>query len=134
MAPSDIARLVALQDIRDLTARYAQCVIRADIHGLVACFSAEGIYDTEASLVQGASALLANFERVLVPCHTVPFTSNHLIELHSATVASATLQMMTPWRGAAAGFVAYYEDRLVIESGSWKFAHRRFRTYKQPTG
>ena len=127
-----VRELAAREAIRDLSARYCDCIWRNDLDGLVSLFTEDGTFGVEGLEVEAISrgrAQLRNvYEKAIAEMNPRLFIHSHVVDLLGgnratgrcyAEVYSATLD--TQLVG-----LAYYEDEYAKVGDKWKFASRRY--------
>ncbi len=122
---TDVERLVAYEEIRQLASRYALALDSRDLDGLVALF----VEDVQVGRAHsGRSALRDRFDRQLREVGiTILFVGNHVIDLEGAGHASgvvycrAEIQDGERWIHQA----IQYRDRYESRNGHWLFVRRQ---------
>jgi hypothetical protein len=127
----DAERLMAIEDIKRLKARYFRCMDTKDWNGFREVFAADAEMDMraeagEAGLVRGAQAI-ADFVRGAVdPVETVHHGHMPEIDVTSPTTATGIWAMedVLRWPGGAP-FAAmhgwgHYHETYVRRDGSWQ--------------
>ena len=129
----DLVREIAAREaIRDLSARYCDCIWRKDVDGLVSLFTDEGTFRVEGLEVEASSRghaqLRKVYEKALAEIDPRLFIHSQIVDLlggHRATgrcyveVFSAKFDMQRIGLG-------YYEDQYTKIGDKWKFASRRY--------
>lgn len=123
--------VLAREAIRDLPARYCDCVWRDDIDGIAALFTENGsfiaVIGGREMQVDGRAALREMFTTALA-MRPRPYIHNHVVDLQGdgrargrcyLDLRSARNDM--EWLGAG-----YYHDEYVETPDGWKFQSRRF--------
>ncbi len=114
--------------IRELLATYCFCVDRGDPKGLLATFTADGVWDGgplgrhEGEAMRqflGAAASSGDGKRRHVVANEIISVSGE-----TATARSYLLVVQVADSGAAIAFAGFYEDRLVKVGGRWLFKER----------
>lgn len=128
-ADKTLQRLVDRAAIQDLLARYAHCVDRRDIEGVVACFTPDAAY--RGSLGEGTiqDALTALRDRMERYESTMHLLGNQLIEIDGDRARSETYAIAHHCinnngdrRNLAVG--VRYEDELIRRDGRWLICSR----------
>lgn len=127
-----VHEVVAREAIRNLSARYCDCIWRNDIESLVSLFTEDGAFIVEGLEVEaishGRAKLREVYAKAIAELHPRLFIHSTVIELvgeNRATgrcyseVYSAKLKMQRVGLG-------YYEDEYVKVRDEWKFASRRY--------
>jgi len=135
----DLARLLALQSIRDLTLRYALAVDGKDLDGLAVLFAPDvdnGRYGT------GPDGVKRFFDQSLRTFHcSAHFVANHVVDFdddehaHGVVYCHAHHHVLEPehWFDEALAYFDTYER--VSPDGEWRFRRRRVRSwYRQHIG
>jgi uncharacterized protein (TIGR02246 family) len=116
--------------IQELCARYCHTIDSQDSEGWARCFTPDGAFEFDGSIVRGHSALreYAHVHARVMRCRHM--TVNHLYEVkgdeakgHSTTVV--TLATEGGYKILGQG---RYDDRLVKSDGEWRFVHRCVNT------
>jgi hypothetical protein len=124
---AELARLRALHEIQQLPIRYANCMDRKDVEGLLPLFSdrismgpAGKGRDGVRSFYRGA---WSRFRR------SVHRISNHRIDLTGAETATGHVYCLAEQQHLAEDrwdrLMLSYDDRYVLEDGLWRFAARK---------
>jgi ketosteroid isomerase-like protein len=112
--------------IRELTARYADCVWRRDPDAAVALFTADGVMDVGNGTVLSGHAQLTEGYRSMLTVDLQPFVHGHVIELADDR---ATGRCYLDLRGNVDGQnmtgAGHYEDTYVKTRFGWKFQSRK---------
>ena len=124
--------VAAREAIRNLSARYCDCIWRNDIEGLVSLFTEDGTFVVNGLEVEatsrGRAQLRRVYEKAIAELSPRLFIHNSVIDLvgeNRATgrcyseVYSANLKMQRVGLG-------YYEDAYVKVRDEWKFASRHY--------
>ena len=123
------ATVQALSDkdaIRDLTARYADCVWRHDPDGAVELFTDDGVMDVgNGTVLEGRDALRDGY-RAMLTVDLQPFVHGHVIELDGDRASGRCyLDLRGTMGGKSMTGVGFYEDRYVRTARGWKFQARK---------
>ncbi len=113
--------------IRELAARYADCIWRRDADGAADLFTEDGVMDTgERQPIEGREALRKVYRLILADSDLQPFVHNHVIDLDGDT---ATGRCYLDLRGVLDGKSmvgsGYYHDGYARVDGDWKFSSRK---------
>lgn len=126
---AQVARLVAMEEIRQLAYRYALAVDSRDLDSLVALF----IEDVQVGRDQrGRPALRAYFDRILRGFTTsIHFVGNHLIELDDTETAHGIVTCRAEHESDAHWVIELlqYHDQYARRDGRWLFVRRRVRPW-----
>jgi uncharacterized protein (TIGR02246 family) len=125
-----VRELADREAIRDLTARYCECLSRKDIDGLLGLFADDATFVVKGIEVEATSHGRAEIEKMheKALAGTTPrlFVHTQLINLLGADRATSrcsvevrNLRVTMEWLG-----VGYFEDECVKVSEQWKFAVR----------
>lgn len=126
-----VAEMLDREAIRDLPARYCDCVWRGDIDGLVQLFTADGAFVIKTlegeTRVQGRDAL-KEFYRAALRHHQRPLIHNLVVELKPKGRASGRVYL--DLRSAKHNFelmgAGHYADEYRKLRGAWYFETRVF--------
>jgi hypothetical protein len=127
-----VRAMVARETIRDLSARYCDCIWRNDLDGLVSLFTEDGTFIVEGREVEatarGPAHLRKVYEKAIAEMKPRLFIHSQVIDLLSenratgrcySEVFSLKLKMQRVGLG-------YYEDVYAKVDAGWKFASRRY--------
>jgi uncharacterized protein (TIGR02246 family) len=116
--------------IQELCARYCHTIDSQDSEGWAQCFTADGAFEFDGSVVRGHDALreYADVHARVMRCRHM--TLNHLYEVEgqAATGHSTTVVTLATPGGYKILGQGRYDDRLVKQDGKWRFVHRRVNT------
>lgn len=131
-----IARLEALEEIRNLKARYWYACDRKDVEAVRACF-ADGVvsidYDGPAGVLEHRDQLRALFEATsckpeMVEIHHGGAPILELVdETHARGVWGLVYQLTNTDTRMVSHAGGYYEDEYERIDGEWKIRRARFR-------
>lgn len=127
-----LAELCDREAIRELPARYCDCVWRGDIDGIVQLFSEDASFvfqGRERSVtITGRAELRNMYQGALGDTQPRPYIHNHVVDLAGAGRASGRCYVELRSFARAMEWIgtAYYEDEYVKVADEWKFASRRF--------
>jgi uncharacterized protein (TIGR02246 family) len=127
-----VREVVAREAIRNLSARYCDCIWRGDLDGLVSLFTEDGTFVVEGleveAIARGPAQLKKMYEKALAEMNPRLFIHSTVVDLlgeNRATgrcyseVYSAKLKMQRVGLG-------YYEDEYAKVGDEWRFASRRY--------
>jgi len=127
-----VRRVAAREAIRDLSARYCDCIWRNDLDGLVSLFTEDGTFVVEGleieAISRGRAQLRKVYEKAIAEMNPRLFIHSHVVDLLGgnratgrcyAEVYSAKFGMQRVGSG-------YYEDEYAKVGDKWKFASRRY--------
>jgi len=129
-------RLAADRDaIRDLLARYTYNGDRGRLDAMTACFADDGVLEYTGKAPQGPAAIKAALSagtrdpRLTFVRHHI---TNPLIAVDGDTASARSY--FTVHSNFGPDHSGTYDDRLVLTSHGWRFAHRRVRIDWQAEG
>ncbi len=131
--------LLDREAIRDLPARYCDCVWRGDIDGLVELFTEEGLFVIKSlegeTRVEGRPAL-KEFYRLGLRHQQRPLIHNVVVELHDAEHASgrSCLDMRSVKHNFEMMGAGHYADEYRKLDGRWYFSARVFTVLRLDEG
>lgn len=134
-----LEELSALENIRQLVARYCHYVRMRHHAAIVDLYAADGVFDMPSNMAEGGirvgrEAIIATFDEFNEKLDPWPFTHNHVIELLGEEEARGFVY--TEFRQGSQALrtthVGVYEDRYVMREGEWKFLHRKLQTTPVP--
>ena len=141
-----LAKLIIIEDIRQLKARYFRCMDLRDWDGMAEVFSREFVFDCteglqvrplggeltgpEGAVIRGREAIMEVVKLTLADRTSVHHGHGHEITVESTTEAHGVIAMQdfiyaadrrTPIMMGA----GHYEERYVVEDGAWRIAFAR---------
>ena len=129
---NDIERLVAIEAIKQLKARYFRCLDTKDWEGYAAVYAEDAVLDTTSTqggaVVHGSAAIAAHVRRHVDHVVTVHHGHTPEIEILSDTTARGIWAMEDVLRWPAGGpfqaMVGYghYHEEYVRVNGRWLIA------------
>jgi hypothetical protein len=129
----DLAREIADREaIRDLSARYCDCIWRKDLDGLVNLFTADGSFIVEGleveSVSRGHARLRKVYEKALAEVDPRLFIHSQIVDLLGADRATGRcyVEVFSAKYGMERVGLGYYEDQYAKVGDKWKFASRRY--------
>ena len=127
---NDIERLLAIEDIKQLKARYFRCMDTKDWDGFAAVFSDDAVMDMSqetGEVIEGGGTAIADYVRRNVhPVETVHHGHMPEIDVTSPDAASGVWAMMDVLRFPAGGPMAemvgygHYHETYAHIGGEWK--------------
>lgn len=131
-AEETLAGLVDREEIRDLPARYCDCVWRGDVSGIVELFTVDGSFVVKApegeDIHRGREALLKIYTEGLRDLQPRPYIHNHVVELgyDGRATGRCYVDLRSEKRNMEWIGAGYYDDEYVKVGEHWKFASRYF--------
>jgi SnoaL-like domain len=129
----DLVREIADREaIRDLSARYCDCIWRKDIDGLVSLFTEDGIFRVEGLEVEassrGPARLRKVYEKALDELDPRLFIHSQIVDLLGASRATGRcyVELFSARYGMERVGLGYYEDEYAKVGDQWKFTSRRY--------
>lgn len=129
----DLAREIADREaIRDLSARYCDCIWRKDLDGLVNLFTVDGSFIVEGleveSVSRGHARLRKVYEKALAEIDPRLFIHSQIVDLLGADRATGRcyVEVFSAKYGMERVGLGYYEDQYAKVGDKWKFASRRY--------
>jgi len=115
--------------IRELYATYSDASACADADTFLACFTADGQWNTHVFQRQGKSELQAQWEQLWIGFDKVGFLSEiGSIEVDGdhATCRCVAREIILLKTGGLYKLIGQYRDQLVRENGTWLFSRRDY--------
>jgi SnoaL-like domain len=116
--------------IQERCARYCHTIDNQDSQGWAECFTPDGAFEFDGSVVRGHAALreYAEVHAKVMRCRHM--TVNHLYDVKGdeATGRATTVVTLATEGGYKILGDAGYEDRLVKHNGRWLIDHRKCQT------
>jgi len=112
--------------IQELCARYCHTIDAQDADGWAKCFTADGAFEFDGSVIRGYAALreYAEVHARVMRCRHM--TLNHLYDVHGTEATGRSTTVVT--LATAGGYKIFgqggYDDRLIKHDGEWRFVHR----------
>lgn len=129
----DLVREIAAREaIRDLSARYCDCIWRKDVDGLVSLFADDGTFRVEGLEVEASShghaQLRKVYEKALDELDPRLFIHSQIVDLLSANRATGRcyVEVFSAKYGMERVGLGYYEDQYSKIGDKWKFTSRRY--------
>ena len=129
----DLVREIAAREaIRDLSARYCDCIWRKDVDGLVSLFAEDGTFRVEGLEVEatsrGHAQLRKVYEKALDELDPRLFIHSQIVDLLGANSASGRcyVEVFSAKYGMERVGLGYYEDQYANIGDKWKFTSRRY--------
>ena len=127
------ARLQAIEDrdaIVELTARYCQCALRADVEGVVGLFTEDGSMETDDTAERGHERLREVYREAFGDLRPIPCVHNHVVELDGDRASgTCTVEIRMVENGEPYTAAGWYEDSFQRVAGEWKFSRRKLYFY-----
>lgn len=137
-----LARLIAIEEIKQLKARYFRCMDTKDYAGLRTVFADDATFDASCSLSvepgedaanwihHGGDAIAAFVEGAVAPLRTVHHGHCHEIEILSETEARGVIAMEDQiWDATGDALVlhgmGHYHETYVKAGGQWRIRTSR---------
>ena len=136
MEPDDpLTRLVAIEEIKQLKARYFRCMDTRRWDDMALVFARDAHLDTDGFTADGRDGIIAFLQRVLRDARTVHHGHMPEITITSATTARGIWAMFDyvefvsadPSDTTPRGLYGYghYEEEYVVEDQAWRIATLR---------
>ena len=129
----DLVREIAAREaIRDLSARYCDCIWRKDVDGMVSLFTEDGTFRVEGLEVEasshGRAQLKKVYEKALDELDPRLFIHSQIVDLLGANRATGRcyVEVFSAKYGMERVGLGYYEDQYTKIGDEWKFASRRY--------
>lgn len=129
----DLAREIAAREaIRDLSARYCDCIWRKDVDGLVSLFADDGTFRVEGLEVEASShghaQLRKVYEKALDELDPRLFIHSQIVDLLGGNNATGRcyVEVFSAKYGMERVGLGYYEDQYSKIGDKWKFTSRRY--------
>lgn len=125
-----LRRLEAIEEIKDLAARYVFAIDDRDIDGVAACFAENARFRSRDGRMNasGRPAIMEQFQRRFsVLGHGAHYTHDHVVRVNedaSAATGLVSLHAELMRNGKPMLASLRYEDFYCIEEGRWKFSDR----------
>ncbi|MCP1472308.1 hypothetical protein J3E64_004026 [Sphingobium sp. OAS761] len=128
--PADLQLLADREAIKELTAKYARCVVTGDGRGVGALYSEDGRFAAGRFDYVGRKNIQDFLESQTTPGKNMPLVTDHIIEIDGDEATCYSI-MFTPWfKGKHPGFCGAYSDRLRKIEGEWYFVERSFEFFE----
>lgn len=131
----DIQRLMAIEAIKSLKARYFRCMDSKDWGGLSACFTEDLVADfrdAPGMLAQGREVYMAQLQEILNDATTVHH--GHMPEIDIIDESRATgiwaMEDSVEMPGMSLQGWGHYHEQYRCEEGGWKIATIRLTRLK----
>jgi len=130
-----VTELADREAIRELPARYCDCVWQGNLDAMIDLFAQDGQFISKGrkreAVNKGHHELRKMYERAIGETRPRPYIHNHVVDLKSKT--TATGRCYVELRSAARNFewigTGFYDDEYVKVDGKWKFASRKFTSF-----
>lgn len=113
--------------IRELHDTYADTGFRQDRDGWLDCWTEDAVWVTPFGEVRGKAAIEAQWDRAMGPVAAMGFfakVGSIEVDSDSATTRAYIREIFQGQDGKLMKLVGRYDDELVREGGTWKFASR----------
>ena len=134
-ASAQIARLLAYQEIQQLPIRYANCMDRKNIEGLLPLFSDRISMGPAGKGREGVRAFYTGaWSRFRRSVHRI---SNHTIDLTGDDTAKVHVYCLGEQEVADGRWdrlMMSYDDNYVLEDGLWRFSRRKLSFWYRDIG
>jgi uncharacterized protein (TIGR02246 family) len=116
--------------IQELCSRYCHTNDSQDSEGWARCFTPDGAFEFDGSVVRGHDALREYAEAHARVMRCRHMTLNHLYQVdgNKATGQSTTVVTLATEGGYKIFGQGKYQDRLLKQDGKWRFVHRCVNT------
>jgi hypothetical protein len=127
-----VGEIAAREAIRDLSARYCDCIWRKDVDGLVSLFTDDGTFRVEGLEVEASSRghaqLRKVYEKALDELDPRLFIHSQIVDLIGANRATGRcyVEVFSAKYGMERVGLGYYEDQYAKIGDKWKFNSRRY--------
>jgi uncharacterized protein (TIGR02246 family) len=127
-----VREVAAREAIRDLSARYCDCIWRHDLDGLVSLFTEDGTFVVEGleveAISRGRAQLRKVYEKAIAEMNPRLFIHSHVVELLGGNRATGRCyaEVYSAKLGMQRVGLGYYEDEYAKVGEKWKFASRRY--------
>jgi hypothetical protein len=127
-----VREVAAREAIRDLSARYSDCVWRKDLDGLVSLFTEDGTFVVEGleveAISRGRAKLRKVYEKAIAELDPRLFIHGHVVDLLGGSRATGRcyVEVFSAKLGMQRVGLGYYEDEYAKVGDKWKFASRRY--------
>jgi ketosteroid isomerase-like protein len=127
-----VREVAAREAIRDLSARYCDCIWRNDLDGLVSLFTEDGTFVVEGleveAISRGGAQLRKVYEKAIAEMNPRLFIHSHVVDLLGGNRARGRCyaEVFSAKFGMQRVGLGYYEDEYAKVGDNWKFASRRY--------
>ena len=127
-----VREVAAREAIRDLSARYCDCIWRNDLDGLVSLFTEDGAFVVEGleveAISRGRAQLRKVYEKAIAEMKPRLFIHSHVVDLLGGNRATGRCyaEVYSAKLGMQRVGLGYYEDEYAKVDDKWKFASRRY--------
>jgi ketosteroid isomerase-like protein len=127
-----VREIAAREAIRDLSARYCDCIWRHDLDGLVNLFTDDGTFAVEGLAVdaisRGHAQLRKVYEKAMAELNPRLFIHSQVVDLLGGNRATGRCYAELYSEKLATGLVGLgcYEDEYAKVGDKWKFASRHY--------
>ncbi len=133
-----VIELADREAIRELPARYCDCVWQNDLKTMVELFTEDATFVVKGpkreATTKGRAELRKMYERALGEVSPRPYIHNHVVNLQSKTKATGRcyVELRSGARDMEWIGTGYYDDEYLKVGDQWKFASRRFTSIRTP--
>jgi uncharacterized protein (TIGR02246 family) len=127
-----VREVAAREAIRDLSARYCDCIWRNDLDGLVSLFTEDGTFVVEGleveAISRGRAQLRKVYEKAIAEMNPRLFIHSHVVDLLGGNRATGRCyaEVYSAKLGMQRVGLGYYEDEYAKVGEKWKLASRRY--------
>ncbi len=127
-----VRELAAREAIRDLSARYCDCIWRNDLDGLVSLFTEDGTFVVEGleveAISRGHAQLRKVYEKAIAEMSPRLFIHSQVVNLLGGNRATGRCyaEVFSAKLGMQRVGLGYYEDEYAKVGDEWKFGSRRY--------
>ncbi len=127
-----VREVVAREAIRNLSARYCDCIWRGDLDGLVSLFTEDGAFVVEGleveAVARGHAQLRKVYEKAIGELNPRLFIHSPVVDLLGGNRATGRCyaEVFSAKLGMQRVGLGYYEDEYAKVGDKWKFASRRY--------
>jgi uncharacterized protein (TIGR02246 family) len=127
-----VREVAAREEIRDLSARYCDCIWRNDLDGLVSLFTEDGTFVVEGleveAISRGRAQLRKVYEKAIAEMNPRLFIHSHVVDLLGGNRATGRCyaEVYSAKLGMQRVGLGYYEDEYAKVGEKWKLASRRY--------
>lgn len=123
--------------IRELHETYADAGFRKDGQAWLDCWAEDGVWITSFGEMRGKEALAKQWDMLMATMESLaffPILGAIEVDGDRAVTRGYVREIFQPAGGAIQKVVGRYDDELVRENGSWRFARREYTILIRETG